>query len=57
MIQWVSDPFLKFVWTFDRGYRPGIEANRQAAGAAGAGGAFAAFLADLTQPAQAARPL
>ena len=49
--------FLKFVWTFDRGYRPGIEANRQAAGAAGAGGAFAAFLADLTQPAQAARPL
>lgn len=24
--------FLKFVWTFDRGYRPGIEANRLAIG-------------------------
>ena len=24
--------FLQFVWTFDRGYRPGIEANRLAIG-------------------------
>ncbi|GLO15841.1 topology modulation protein [Pseudomonas putida] len=24
--------FLRFVWTFDRGYRPGIEVNRQAIG-------------------------
>ncbi|MEC4560182.1 AAA family ATPase [Pseudomonas inefficax] len=55
--------FLKFVWTFDRGYRPGIEASRQAIGPQvpvvhlRGERQIAAFLADLTQPAPAARPL
>jgi adenylate kinase family enzyme len=48
--------FLKFVWTFDRGYRPGIEANRQAIGPQvpvvhlRGGRQIAAFLAGLAQP-------
>ncbi|MEN5038526.1 AAA family ATPase [Pseudomonas sp. TWI929] len=48
--------FLKFVWTFDQGYRPGIEANRQDVGPQvpvvhlRGGRQIAAFLASLTQP-------
>lgn len=55
--------FLKFVWTFDRGYRPGIEASREATAPQvpvvhlRGERQIAAFLADLTQPAPAARPL
>ncbi|MEB6591889.1 MULTISPECIES: AAA family ATPase [Pseudomonas] len=48
--------FLKFVWTFDRGYRPGIEANRQAIGPLVPvvhlrdGRQLAAFVANFAQP-------
>ena len=55
--------FLKFVWTFDRGYRPGIEANRQAVGPQVpvvrlcGGRQIAAFLTSLTPPAAIARSL
>ncbi|WP_095115623.1 AAA family ATPase [Pseudomonas sp. Irchel 3F3] len=55
--------FLKFVWTFDRGYRLGIEANRQAIGPQvpvvhlRGDRQIAAFVEGLTQPAPAARSL
>ncbi|APF01672.1 TPA: AAA family ATPase [Pseudomonas putida] len=53
--------FLKFVWTFDRGYRPGIEAMRQAVGPqvpvvhVQGRRQIEALLADLRQPVSTAR--